>query len=133
MWLPLIQKNIMEQGKRKEQYETSAKIAFGGCIGIISILVFCILMVIGQEVLGQSVYVTKYAHQADLLVYVTPYAHQADKKVCKVKYRYKANPDKNHWYFCEYPYQADMKICFVKYKWMADMRIHYVRRVWETR
>ena len=75
----------MEQGKRKEQYETSAKIAFGGCLGIISILIFCLLMVIGQSIFAQSVYVTKYAHRADLLVYVTPYAHQADKKVCKVK------------------------------------------------
>ena len=118
----------MEQGKRSKSYKDSAMFA---CYSFIGIIILTLLLTINAH--AQVVSVTKYPHQADLLVYATPYAHQADKKVCKVKYRHKADANKNLWYFCDYPYQADMKIFFVKYRWMADMKVHFVRRVWETR
>ena len=66
--------------KRNDQYKSAVVGAFIGWIGI---LLTCLLMVIGQALFAQSVYVTKYQYQADKKIYVVDYPYQADKNIFK--------------------------------------------------
>ena len=74
----------------------------------------------------QKVFEVTDPHEADLRVYITPYAHQADLLVYRVTSSSEAKRP-GLWYYTKYAQQADKKIFIVQYEHQADLKIHFVK------
>ena len=88
---------------------------------VISFIIFFSLFT--QISLGQKVFSTDYAHQAELKVFIVDYAHQADLSVYLVDYDHQAKGNQGLWFFTKYAHQAEKLVFFVDYAHQADLKI----------
>jgi|GEM_PF-807548 len=92
-----------------------------------TLLLLILLTGAGAELGAQTVYFTRYAHQADLKVYVVTYPHRADLLVIRCRYPHQADGNRGRWFETRYPHQARIRLYRVKYAHRADLLICYVR------
>ncbi len=107
------------------------------CVGSEGIINFSIMKLplywliyfglLSQISLGQKLFKTDYAHQADFKVFIVEYAHQADLSVFTVDYDHQAKGNEGLWIFTKYAHQADKSVFFVDYLHQADLKIFMVK------
>ena len=85
-----------------------------------------------QNCWSQKVFITEYAHQADLKVFVVDHAHQSDLLVYRVDYAHQVKRNEGLWFFTDYAHQSDLKVYFVDYAhqalWRTSSKKHLMFR-----
>ena len=74
---------------------------------------------------GQSVYVAKYAREANVKVCVTTYKAEADVVVFKTPFFNNSVGNKGVWYFAPTAAEAYKKIFYIQYKHDADLVVYF--------
>lgn len=83
------------------------------------------VMSFGLRMTSQTVYISEWKSEADLVVYVSEWKSDADLVVYKTEWKSEAEDDSGIWYFTEWKSEADLIIFFTDWKSEADAVIYY--------
>ena len=74
---------------------------------------------------AQTIFVTEYQSEADVIVYITKYRGDADLVVYVAEYNYVANSSKARWFYVDSKFKSDKIIFFTEYRAQSDVKVYY--------